>query len=338
MITVDEAPSSGEFADSSSCCGQPLFPNVPSRSPAGAPRGGGAVGALLLSPFVKAGTTNEEPFNHFSLLRTIEDLFGLKHLGYAGLSAVKSFEPSMFTAAQGLSTAARAAQASPHAGELLVGDRRAARARARQHPLQGHHVARVLEVGRVQVQAQGAGRQQRADAHERRREDAAQRPGGGEAPGGGQPARPTGSDPVCPGDADRSRAPASTPRLRAVHPQQPRPPAEPEAQRLAQRGGVGVGGGDEAVRLDAGELEHAPAGVDRATGLLAVQPDELARPLTVGPGEQLPRRAARARAHVLEAVLGDRVAGAAALAQPLAPSPASARRPGAGRARGSPAG
>ncbi len=101
VITVDEAPSSGEFADSSSCCGQPLFPNMPSKSPAGAPRGGGAVGALLLSPFVKAGTTNEEKFNHFSLLRTIEDLFGLKHLGYAGLSAVKSFEPSMFTAAKG---------------------------------------------------------------------------------------------------------------------------------------------------------------------------------------------------------------------------------------------
>jgi len=97
IITADEAPSSGEFADSSSCCGQPLFPNAPSKTLAGAPRGGGAVGALLLSPFVKGGTTSQEEFNHFSLLRTIEDLFGLKHLGYAGLPAVKSFEPSMFT-------------------------------------------------------------------------------------------------------------------------------------------------------------------------------------------------------------------------------------------------
>jgi len=101
VITVDEAPSSGEFADSSSCCGQPLFPNAPSRTLAGAPRGGGAVGALLLSPYVKGATTNEEPFNHFSLLRTIEDLFGLGHLGYAGLPAVKSFEPAMFTAGKG---------------------------------------------------------------------------------------------------------------------------------------------------------------------------------------------------------------------------------------------
>jgi len=101
VITVDQAPSSGEFADSSSCCGQPLFPNAPSKTPLGTPRGGGAVGALLLSPYVKGGTTEQEPYNHFSLLRTIEDLFGLPHLGYAGLSAVKSFEPSMFTAGKG---------------------------------------------------------------------------------------------------------------------------------------------------------------------------------------------------------------------------------------------
>jgi phosphatidylinositol-3-phosphatase len=98
VITVDQAPGTGAFADSSACCGQPLFPNAPSKSLAGTPRGGGAVGALLLSPYVKGGTTSQEQYNHFSLLRTIEDLFGLKHLGYAGLSAVKSFEPAMFTA------------------------------------------------------------------------------------------------------------------------------------------------------------------------------------------------------------------------------------------------
>jgi hypothetical protein len=98
VITVDEAPSSGEFADSSSCCGQPLFPNDPVKTLAGAPRGGGTVGALLLSPFLKGGTVSQEEFNHFSLLRTIEDLFSLPHLGYAGASEVKSLEPSMFTA------------------------------------------------------------------------------------------------------------------------------------------------------------------------------------------------------------------------------------------------
>jgi len=98
VITVDEAPSGGEYGDSSSCCGQPSFPNLAAASTGGRVRGGGAVGALLLSRYVKGATTNQEAFNHFSLLRTIEDLFSLKHLGYAGLPAVKPFEPSMFTA------------------------------------------------------------------------------------------------------------------------------------------------------------------------------------------------------------------------------------------------
>jgi hypothetical protein len=100
VITTDEAPSSGEFADSSSCCGQPRFPNLPAPGAGLSPRGGGAVGALLLSPFIKPGTTSEEPYNHFSLLRTIEDLFGLGHLGYAGSPRVSSFESAIFSAYQ----------------------------------------------------------------------------------------------------------------------------------------------------------------------------------------------------------------------------------------------
>jgi phosphatidylinositol-3-phosphatase len=102
VITVDEAPSTGPFADSSSCCSEPQFPNLPAPpggSIAGLPlKGGGEVGALLLSPYVKAGTTNQEQYNHFSLLRTIEDLYGLKHLGYAGLAGVSSFGASVFSA------------------------------------------------------------------------------------------------------------------------------------------------------------------------------------------------------------------------------------------------
>jgi len=98
VITVDEAPSSGELGDSSSCCGEPRFPNLPAPGTVVRGHGGGAVGALLLSPYVKGATTSQEAFNHFSLLRTIEDLFGLGHLGYAGASGVRSFEPSMFLA------------------------------------------------------------------------------------------------------------------------------------------------------------------------------------------------------------------------------------------------
>jgi phosphatidylinositol-3-phosphatase len=92
VVTGDEAPSSGEFEDSSSCCGQPPYPNY---TAPGLGQGGGQVGALLLSPFIKGATTNQERYNHFSLLRTIEDIFGVRHLGYAGLPATKSFPASL---------------------------------------------------------------------------------------------------------------------------------------------------------------------------------------------------------------------------------------------------
>ncbi len=100
VITTDEAPSTGEFADSSSCCGQPSYPNLGAlaTSPSGLARGGGTVGALLLSPFIKGPASSSEAYNHFSLLATIEELFGVRRLGYAGLSAVKPLAPSIFTA------------------------------------------------------------------------------------------------------------------------------------------------------------------------------------------------------------------------------------------------
>lgn len=98
-ITVDAAPASGEWADSSSCCGQPRFPNIPSASSALTPPGGGQVGMLLLSPFIKkGGSLVQTTYNHFSLLATIEQLFGLPKLGYAGLSEVKTLSPSLFSA------------------------------------------------------------------------------------------------------------------------------------------------------------------------------------------------------------------------------------------------
>jgi hypothetical protein len=98
VITVDEAPSSGEYADSSSCCGQPSFPSLPAPAGAIGKPGGGQVGALLLSPFVKGGNLDQDEYNHFSLLRTVEDLFGLSHLGYAAGKTVSSFSPSLFSA------------------------------------------------------------------------------------------------------------------------------------------------------------------------------------------------------------------------------------------------
>jgi hypothetical protein len=97
VLTVDQAPSGGEYGDSSSCCGQPAFPNLPAPAGGIGPPGGGQVGALLLSPYTWGGATVQDTYNHFSLLRTVEDLFKLGHLGYAGGKEVNSFAPSLFT-------------------------------------------------------------------------------------------------------------------------------------------------------------------------------------------------------------------------------------------------
>ncbi len=43
--------------------------------------GGGDSGALLLSPFIKPGTVSKIPYNHFSLLRTLQQMFGLRRRG-----------------------------------------------------------------------------------------------------------------------------------------------------------------------------------------------------------------------------------------------------------------
>lgn len=65
----------------------------------GAPPAGGQVGALLISQYVKAGSADTvDPFNHFSLLKTIEDLFRLKHLGYSSDAALPEFDTAIFNA------------------------------------------------------------------------------------------------------------------------------------------------------------------------------------------------------------------------------------------------
>jgi phosphatidylinositol-3-phosphatase len=79
VITFDE--SDGPQSDSSSCCGEIPGPNTPLPGVTGL--GGGRVGAVLLSPFIKPGTVSSMPYNHYSLLASIESFFGLPRLGYA---------------------------------------------------------------------------------------------------------------------------------------------------------------------------------------------------------------------------------------------------------------
>jgi hypothetical protein len=56
------------------------------------------VGLLLISRYVKPGIPDViDYFNHFSLLASIESIFGLKRLGYATDPALPVFGSSVFT-------------------------------------------------------------------------------------------------------------------------------------------------------------------------------------------------------------------------------------------------
>jgi hypothetical protein len=56
------------------------------------------VGLLLISNWVKPNTSDPvDSFNHFSLLKGIEELFGLGQLGYAKASGLLTWTSSVFT-------------------------------------------------------------------------------------------------------------------------------------------------------------------------------------------------------------------------------------------------
>lgn len=94
-----------------SCCGQQKGPNLDKDYPNDVTFmshgrhvtvrtlsfGGDQTGALLLSRYIRPGTVSNIPYNHYSLLRSLEDIFGLRqHLGYAGQKGLVAFGPDVF--------------------------------------------------------------------------------------------------------------------------------------------------------------------------------------------------------------------------------------------------
>ena len=105
--------------------------------------GGGDTGSVLISPFITPGTSTTRYYNHYSWLRTMEDLFdvnqgsattplspgagtvstgldALGHLGYAAQSGLAPFGPDVFTNPKG-DTATPAPPASLPEVSLAVG-------------------------------------------------------------------------------------------------------------------------------------------------------------------------------------------------------------------------
>jgi Phosphoesterase family len=100
IITFDE--SSG---DSTACCNE--LPGA----------GGGIVGAVLLSPGIAPGTVSTTGYNHYSLLASIEDVFGLPRIGDA--VSANAFGPDVYTHPSGI--ASSTSGSNPSGGKSTVG-------------------------------------------------------------------------------------------------------------------------------------------------------------------------------------------------------------------------
>ena len=66
--------------------------------------GGGVTGAVFISRFITPGSISKQPYNHYSWLRSTEDLFGVDrggadgrgHLGFAGADGLRPFGPDVY--------------------------------------------------------------------------------------------------------------------------------------------------------------------------------------------------------------------------------------------------
>ncbi len=138
IVTFDESASGAE-----ACCGERAAntanPGATSRGP-----GGGRVGAVVVSPFVSPGTVNLTPYNHYGLLRTVEDSFGLSHLGYAGVDGLAPFGADVFNAPGGATPSARGPSSSGTTG-LVACRARALSRRAHGNLRRGTLIARAAQ-------------------------------------------------------------------------------------------------------------------------------------------------------------------------------------------------
>ncbi|MCW2939189.1 MAG: hypothetical protein JWN00_2174 [Actinomycetia bacterium] len=76
--------------------------------------GGGVTGAVFISRFIQPGSITDQPYNHYSWLRSMEDLYGVNtggtdghgHLGYAAAYGLRPFGNDVYNNAGGHAMAA----------------------------------------------------------------------------------------------------------------------------------------------------------------------------------------------------------------------------------------
>ena len=98
IVTFDESDGAGAEG-SSACCAEKALAGARFQPGFSGP-GGGRIGAIVLSKFVRPGTVSTVPYNHYSLLRTVEAIFGLRYLGYAAERDLHIFGADVFSASR----------------------------------------------------------------------------------------------------------------------------------------------------------------------------------------------------------------------------------------------
>jgi hypothetical protein len=92
-VTFDESDTS----DATSCCGETPGPAAQGGANGISGPGGGQIGTILISPWITPGLViTKTSYNHYSSLASIEDLFGLPHLGEAQ-TVTTNFDKKIYT-------------------------------------------------------------------------------------------------------------------------------------------------------------------------------------------------------------------------------------------------
>jgi hypothetical protein len=120
--------------------------------------GGGDTGSVLISPYIRPGSVSKRFYNHYSWLRTIEDLFSVAahsrgldrqgHIGYAAQQGLAPFGRDVFNNAKGSSRMPKAT--APAADRVLT-----ATPSRSGLAIEGDTVAARLPDGRAMVTAVG---------------------------------------------------------------------------------------------------------------------------------------------------------------------------------------
>ncbi len=136
VITTDEADNS----DTTACCGEKPGPNSPLPGVTGP--GGGRIGTLVLGRCVRGGTTDSRPYNHYALLRSLEDLYGIRsggadgkgHLGMAGTTGLAPFGADVFAGCPATSATTGGSSATTGGSSATTGGSSATTGGAGQSP------------------------------------------------------------------------------------------------------------------------------------------------------------------------------------------------------------